>query len=181
MTHGICVPNKIAASDIDALNRVAVSASDVDNGWVFELLTRSTTSGESEVWVATASAGTLTNIWMAYSPEIVSVVSGSNKFKGIDADPLNFYHVAGDMIDVFRPQIGDIITLTADSLSTASAAAESAYAIVTSGQWKLYWSGSGASGLTLKYLSTTYVSKPTGAISETQRVTAYMFAVSAVA
>jgi len=181
MTHGIIVANKIAASDIDALNRVAVSASDIDNGWVFELLTRSATSGESEVWVATASAGTLTNIWMAYSPEIVTTVSGSNKFKGLDSDPLNFYNIAGDMIDVFRPQVGDIITLTADSLSTASAVVESAYAVVTSGQFKLYWSAAAASGLTLKYLETTYVSKPTGAIGETQRVAAYKFAVSAVA
>lgn len=180
MTHGICIPNKIAATDIDALNRVAYSASDIDNGWVFELLARSARTGESEVWVATASAGTLTNIWMAYSPEVVTVVSGSNKFKGIDSDPLNFYNIAGDMIDVFRPQIGDIITLTADSLSTSSAVVESAYAIVTSGQFKLYWSASAAVGLTLKYLETTYVSKPTGAISETQHVAAYKFAVTAV-
>ena len=181
MSHGIAILNKVAASDISALNRVAVSASDVDNGWVFELLTRSTTSGESEVWVATASAGTLTNIWMAYSPEIVEVVSGSNKFKGIDSDPLNFYTIAGEMIDCFRPQVGDIITLTADSLSTASAVVESAYAVITSGQFKLYWSASPVSGLTLTYLETTYVSKPTGAISETQRVAAYKFSVSAVA
>jgi hypothetical protein len=181
MSHAICLPNKIAATDIGALNRVAVSADDVDNGWVFELLTRSATAGEGEIWTATKSGGTLTNIWMAYSPEIVTTVSGSNKFKGIDADPLNFYSIAGEMIDVFRPVIGDIITLTADALSTASAAVESAYAVITSGSYKLYWAAGAVSGLTLTYLETTYFSKPTGAISETQRVTAYKFAVSAVA
>ncbi len=178
MSHGLVILNKVAASDIDALNRVAVSADDVDNGYVFELLTRSTTTGESEVWTATASAGgRLTNIWMAYSPEIVEVVSGSNKFKGIDSDPLNFYHVAGEMIDCFKPQIGDIITLTADALTGAS---QLAYAKITGADYKLNWSGTAAAGLTLTWLETTYISKPTGLISETQRVTAYKFAVSVV-
>jgi hypothetical protein len=182
MTHGIIVPSKIKASDIDALNRVAVSADDIDNGNVFELLTRSTTTGESEVWVATASTGTLSNIWMAMSPEVVVSVSGSNKFKGLDVDPGNFYNIAGDMIDVYRPQIGDVIVLTGDAISTASAAAASAYAIVTSGSYKLYWSAAVAvSGLTFKYLNTTYISKPSGAISETQRVVAYLLECTAVA
>jgi len=53
MSHGVIVANKIRATDVDALNRVCVSADDIDNGFVFELLTRSATSGESEVWVAT--------------------------------------------------------------------------------------------------------------------------------
>ena len=90
MSHGVAVLNKVRATDVDALNRVCRSADDIDNGFVFELLTRSATTGESEVWVATKSGGTLTNIWMAYSPEVVEVVSGSNVYKGLDADPRNF-------------------------------------------------------------------------------------------
>jgi hypothetical protein len=179
MTHGVAVLNKVAATDIDAYNRTAVSATALDNGWLVELLTKSATSGEGEVWVATQSSGTLTNIWMVYSPEIVSVVSGSNKFKGIDNDPRNFYHVIGDMIDVFRPVVGDIITLTADALSSAT---PNTYAIITSGSWKAVWGGSPASGLTLKYLETNYISLPqAGAISETQHVDSFKFVVTAVA
>ena len=176
MTHAICVPNKIAATDIDALNRVAYSTDDIDNGWVLSLTGRSARAGESEVWIAHHSA-TLTDKWMAYSPEVVSVVSGSNVFKGIDADPLNFYHVAGDMIDIFRPAIGDIITLTADALTSSTT---NTYVITVSGAYTLAWSGIVAVGLTLKYLETTYVSKPTGAISETQRVAAFKFEVVVV-
>jgi hypothetical protein len=174
MTHAICVPNKIKASDVDALNRVAYSTDDIDNGWAVTLTGRSARTGESEMWVAHHNAGTLTDLWMAYSPEVVSVVSGSNVFKGIDKDPLHFYTVAGDVIDIFKPQIGDVITLTADALDSSTT---NTYVIATSGQYKLYWSAIVAVGLTLKYLETTYISKPTGAISETQRVAAFKFEV----
>ena len=192
-THAVAVLNKVQATDVDSYNRVARSATAIDNGWVMQLATRSpntgATAGESEVWVGTApsaSAG-LQNLWMAYSPEVVTVVSGSNKFKGIDADPQNFYHIIGEMIDVFQPKIGDIITLTAEAVSTAGAVVKSAYAVAVAGDgsaddFMLNWAASGAvSGLVLKYLGTTYISKPTGAISETQRVEAYQFEVYAVA
>jgi hypothetical protein len=179
MTYGVAVLNKVAATDVDAYNRTAVCATALENGWLVELLTRSSTTGEGEVWVATQSAATLTNIWMVYSPEVVSVVSGSNRFKGIDNDPRNFRHEIGDMIDVFRPVVGDIITLTADALSSSTV---NTYAIIAAGYWEAQWSGSPASGLTLKYLETTYISLPqAGAISETQRVAAYKFVVTAIA
>jgi hypothetical protein len=181
-THAVAVLNKVQATDVDSYNRVARSATALDNGWVMQLATRSSTAGETEVWVGTApsvSAG-LTQLWMAYSPEVVSIVSGSNTFKGIDADPQNFYHIIGDMIDVFKPQIGDIITLTAEAFTTGTGAA-SAYAVATSADFKLNWAAGAVSGLSLKYLATTYISKPTGAIGETQRVVAYQFEVSAIA
>ena len=179
MSHGVIVANKIRATDVDALNRVCVSADDIDNGFVFELLTRSTTTGESEVWVATKSGGTLTNMWMAKSAGPVSTVSGSNEFLGLDSDIRNFYKVAGKMVDCFKPQVSDIITLSADALGTGTGAA-SAYAVVTSGTYKLTWAANAVSGLSLKYLATVYNSIPTGTISDTQQVVAYKFAVSAV-
>lgn len=191
MTHAVAVLNKVQATDVDSFNRVARSATAIDNGWVMQLASRSSTSGESEVWVGTAPSvlGGLQHLWMAYSPEVVSVVSGSNVFKGIDSDPQNFYHVIGDMIDVFKPQIGDIITLTADALCATGggSAIGAAYAVATAAPGNAYdfmlnWAASGAvSGLVLKYLATTYISKPAGAISETQRVAAYIFEVSAIA
>jgi hypothetical protein len=186
MSYPVVVLNKVRATDVDALNRVAYSADATYNGAVFELLTRSANAGahagESEVWVATASAGTLTNIWMAYSPEVVEVVAANgNIYKGIDNDPRNFYKPALEMIDCFRPMAGDIITMTADGLLTTSYPVESTYAVVTSGSYKLYWNTSAVSGLTLKYLETTYISLPqAGAISETQHVAAYKFSVYAV-
>ncbi len=190
MTHAIAVLNKVQATDVDSYNRVARSATALDNGWVMQLASRSSTTGETEVWVGTApsaSAG-LTHLWMAYSPEVVSVISGSNVFKGIDSDPQHFYHVIGDMIDVFKPQIGDIITLTADALCATGggSAIGAAYAVAVAAPGNAYdfmlnWAASAVSGLSLKYLATTYISKPVGLISETQRVAAYQFEVSAIA
>ena len=182
MAHSVLVPKKIMASDSDSLNRVAVSASAIDNGWVMQLATRSATAGESEVWVGTAPAAGagLKELWMAYSPEVVSVISGSNVYKGIDADPQNFYHIIGEMIDVFKPQLGDILLMTGDGFATGTGAA-SAFAVATNATFLLTWAAAAVSGLSLKYLATSYISKPTGTISDTQRVTAYLMEVSALA
>ena len=184
MTHAVVVLNKVAATDVDAFNRAAIShasasTEDIDNGWVFELLTKSTTTGEGEVWLATKNTTTtITNLWMAYSPEIVTVVSGSNQFKGIDNDPRNFYNINNQLFDAFKPQIGDVITLTADALDSST---PQAYAIAVSSTFKLTWNGSPVSGLSLKYLETTYISLPqAGAISETQHVAAFKFVVTAI-
>ena len=181
MTHAVLVPTRIAAIDVDAYTRSVVSADtvpvDIDNGNVFELLTKSTTTGEGEVWAATKNTGTLTGLWMAYSPEVVTTVSGSNSFRGLDNDPRSFTNVAGKVFDAFKPVIGDIITLSADALDSSTV---NTYVVATSSQFKLYWSGSAAAGLTLKYLETTYNSIPSGAISESQRPAAFKFVVSAV-
>jgi frataxin-like iron-binding protein CyaY len=182
MTYGIAVLNKVQASDVDSLNRVARSATAIENGMVMQLATRSSTDGESEVWVGTVPSATagLQNLWMAYSPEVVTTVSGSNSFKGLDSDPGNFINAIGDMIDVFKPQIGDIITLTGDVLTTGTGAA-STHVVATAADFQLVWANGAVSGLSLKYLATTYISKPTGAISETQRVVAYLLEVVAIA
>lgn len=180
MSYGVVIPNKIRATDVDALVRTAYNAStDIENGMVFELLTQSTGTGLGEVWLAT-ECGAITNLWMAYSPEIVTVTSGSNSFRGLDADPRNFLNLKGLPFDAFKPQIGDIITLTGDVLDSGSGVG-STYVIAGS-SWQLAWSNSPASGLTLTYLtaSTPILSIPTGTISDTQRVTAYKFQVTVI-
>jgi hypothetical protein len=176
MSHGILVQNKVAALNIDSLNRsVICSGSDIDNGFVFNLLTQSTvaTSG-CEVWVATQIAsGSTTDIWMAYEPEVVTTVSGTQKYKGINPDPRAFYNPAGTVFSAFKPQIGDILTMTADSLSSSSKAA---YAVATSGTYKLTWGANSVAGLSLRFLSDDYLSIGSGAI-DSQRVAAFKFEV----
>jgi hypothetical protein len=188
MTNAMCLPVKIMASDIDSFNRSAVSAStDVDNGLVFQLLTQSTAAtGKGEVWLATvpttANSG-LKNLWMSWSPEVVEVVSGSNVFKGIDNDPQHFTNIEGEVFDAFMPQIGDIITLTSDALGGTKASALYVQVDATNNVYKLTWNTTGTlAGLSLKYIETTSISKPTaGAISESQSVTAYKFQVASIA
>jgi hypothetical protein len=185
MTHGILVPSKTAATDVDAWNRSAITTSDdVDNGWVVKLSTKSTTSGESEVWTAlepTTSNG-LTGLWMAYSPEIVITESGSYEFKGIDPDPRNFTNLGAKVFDVFKPQLGDIITASADCLCGTYIANTTTHVTATngttgtSGGYTLLWANSASSTATcfksIDAGSPKYFSIGTGAINN-QRVTAY--------
>ena len=181
MSYGVCIPVSIAAMNVDAWNRSAVSASTVENGNVVVLATKSATAGQSEVWTATVPSGTLTGLWMAYEPEIVTTVSGSSKYKGLDPDPRNFVNIIGDVFSVFKPQLGDIITLTADALSTntsySAGVTTHVNAINSTGGLQLEWAAAVGSGiLSLKLLAATTISIATGAI-DTQRVVAYQFEV----
>ena len=173
---GVVIQNSVRAMNVDSLNRTAKSASVIENGHVFNLLTRSAVEGEGEVWVATAPAtGALSNLWMACSPEVV--VTGS-KYKGLDPDPRNFSHAIGDMIDCFKLELGDIITLTDDAITGTKST--NGYIVATDGDFQLNWGASAISGVSLKLLETTYISIGLGSIG-TQRVTAYKFEVVALA
>lgn len=117
----VVIKRRVAAHNIDSLNRTAVYAdADIENGSVFELRTRSTVDGEDEVWKATAvppeEASTAMGLWMAKSPEVVltTVTDGTNSlnFKGIVEDPRYFTNVKGYVFSAFKPQAGDIIEMT---------------------------------------------------------------------
>lgn len=177
MAYSVLIPNKIAAMNIDAFNRSIVCASDLENGNVVVLASKSATAGESEVWTATIPATATLNdgLWMVYSPEVVVT---NAQYKGLDPDPRNFLCTSGEIWDAFRLQVGDIVTLTDDSLNGTKSTNE--FVVATDGRADLTWAGSAISGLSLKLLGTTYISLATGAIG-TQRVTAYQFEVVALA
>jgi hypothetical protein len=174
-THTVAILNKVAAENIGSYNRSAIagSAVDLDNGNVFRLDSQSATSGESEVWsvsAPTTSASTLNGLWMAYSPEIVITVSGTKQYRGIDPDPQDFYNVGAKVFDAYKPQVGDVITVTGEAFTGTPALA---YANAANGVYTLAWGASQtANALSFRYLGTTYISKASGAI-ENQRVTAY--------
>src|SRR5258706_1719778 len=182
MAHGILIQNKVAAQTVDSLNRSAVGVANLDNGNIVQLLTRNTaaTRGDEEVWDATqpsASAG-LQNLWMVYEPEVVTLVSGSLQLKGIVVDPREFYTPTGVVFSAFKPQLGDILRITPDAL--AGTKASNGFVVATASTYSLTWAASAAAGLTLKLISTEYISIGTGGI-DTQRVTAYDFEVTALA
>lgn len=169
MTHTILVQNQVAAMNVDSYNRSVISGSDIDNGWGFMLSSKSSTSGEAEVWNATwTTSGSLSGLWMAASPEVVLT---DGKYKGIDPNPQNFYNIAGDVFDAFKPQVGDIITLTADAFNSST---PSTYAYVAPESHKFIWNTVLPTGLALKYLNTTYVSLgASGSTITSGRVTAF--------
>lgn len=175
-THAILIKNHVAATDVRSYNRSAVagSAVDIDNGNVFRLDSVSTESNYGEVWVVSApslSGSTMNSLWMAGSPDtVVTTVDGSYKYKGLTQDPRNFYNSGSVVFDAFKPQVGDIITVTAPALDSAST---NTYALSSDGVYTLEWSGSAPTGrLAFRYLATTYISIGSGAINS-QRVTAY--------
>lgn len=174
MTHGVIVQNKVAALNIDAYNRSAWYTKDLDNGNIFRLDSLASLSG-SEVWLVTAPSSdgsTLNNLWMAYSPEVTTLTSGTKQYRGLSPDPQDFVNSASLVFDAFKPQAGDIITLTGDCFTNAIST--NTYANpANSGSFTFTWGSSQtASALSLKLLDVTYISKPDGTIS-TGRVTAY--------
>ena len=172
--HAVLQTNKIAAKDIDAYVRPVVSASAIDNGNVFSLLYKSSTSGESQVWVAvTPATGSLVGLWMAAEPEIPSAYAGTKQYRGLGTIQ-DFYNVAGQVFTAIKPVAGDIITITAEDLDSSST---QAFAVASNGSLKFTWAAApSASAMSLRYLATTYISLPDGGINN-QRTAAFQFEV----
>lgn len=181
MSYCVLIKNKVMASNVDSLNRSAIagSAVDISNGNVFRLDTIGSGSA-TEVWTVTAptlSGSTMNDLWMAGEADlVVTTVSGTLKYRGLNQDPRNFYIPGGTVFSAFKPQKGDIITITADGFTGTAALAyanstDSSYIFTTSASVQ-------SSSLTLKYLATEYISIGTGAM-DNQRVTAYRYAVIA--
>jgi hypothetical protein len=167
------IPTKVAAKNIDSLNRSAVSAAAYENGSVGYFSGKSSTAGESEVWTMTAPVTAhLYDLWMAAQPEVVLTAA---KYKGLDPDVRNFRNEIGEIFSVFKPEVGDLITLSADAV----AGSINNYVVATDTAQKLTWAAAAVSGLSLKLIETTYISLATGAINS-QRVTTYLFEVCAV-
>lgn len=173
--HGLMIQTKVMAEDVKSLVRPVTSASDIDNGNVFQF------SGKTaEVWtaIAPATGAGLTHLWMAAEPEVVITYSGSSAYKGLDPNALNFYNKAGVTFTAIQPQLGDLIELNAEALGGTKSS--NAYVVATNGDFKLNWGASAVSGLSLHLVETKYISLATGAI-DSQRITSYLFEVVAVA
>ena len=166
--HGVLIPEAISATNVDSYNRSAISsASPIDNGNVFALVSKSVTAGESEVWAVTA-ASALNNLWMAYASDEVVITDA--RYKGLDPDPRNFFTPAGKVFSSYKPDVGDIILVTADAISGSGA-----FLNATAGSLKLTGGASQtASALSYRYIKTTYISLATGAM-DSQRITAYEY------
>jgi hypothetical protein len=78
------------------------------------------------------------NLWMAYSPEIVTVVTATgNKYRGLTPDPREFTNIEGEVFSAFKPQVGDIITLTAEAITGTKGS--NTFAVAANGAYTLAW------------------------------------------
>lgn len=79
-----------------------------------------------------------TGMWMAYSPEIVTVVSATGKkYKGLTPDPREFTNISGEVFSAFKPQVGDIITLTAEAITGTKGS--NTFVVAANGAYTLAW------------------------------------------
>jgi len=173
MSHNILVKNAVDEKN-NALNRSAWSASALDNGWVFSLLSQSAITGYSEVWLATQpSTGSLSGLWMASDSEVILTDS---KYKGINPDPRDFNIATSTVFTAFKPMPGDIITITADALNDSTT---QAFAIAKTTNYEFEWSDNpvGTDTMCLRYLDTTYIPVGSGSAMGDSRVVAYQFEV----
>jgi hypothetical protein len=175
MSNSVMIPNAIAATNIDSFNRTGVSALTLYNGNLVILSSYGAAAGEAEVWTAIvpSTGNGLKDVWMVYDPELV----WTGSYRGLDPDVRNFSVVIGNVFSMFKPQKGDIITLTGDGIATGSGVGDN-YIIATDGAGKQpVWNNTvSTSVFCAKYLALTYISIGTGAI-DNQRVAAYQFEV----
>jgi len=173
MTHTLLIQNDVAAENVRSYNRTVISASDIDNGWVFYIDGKYDVDGYDEVFeVKQPASGSLTDLWMAASPEVVLTDS---KYRGINPDAEDFVNTASLVFDAFKPVHGDIISMTADALTGT---AEQAFAVSQDGSYKLAWAAApSGSLLSLKYIDTGHVPYGSGSAVGSQRRTTYKFEV----
>lgn len=127
----VVIKRRVAAHNIDALNRNFVATEDLENGSIFTLTERSTTDGEDEVWNVAKPTATSLGVWMAKSSEVTITTVGEGDYalqmKGIVEDPRMFTNVKGIVGDCFKPQAGDIIEMTLGDDSNKYLVADAAY------------------------------------------------------
>ena len=74
----VVIKRRVAAHNIDALNRAVVATVDLENGSVFTLEERSDVEGEDEVWKAVKPTGAIKGLWMAKSSEVTITTIGKD-------------------------------------------------------------------------------------------------------
>lgn len=179
-THAVLIKRAVAAQDVNSYNRYAMAGSsvDLDNGNVFRLDTENTagTTGYSEVWDVTApslSGSTLSGLWMAGRNSVNLTIDGTLQYAGLNDDPAKNYSPGAMVFDAYKPQVGDVISLTAAAFTNTRTA--ETFANAADGVYTLTWgSTQTASALSYKLISATdYISVGNGTPGSTQRTTAY--------
>jgi hypothetical protein len=176
-TYNVLIKNRTMSDNIDSLNRSAIcSGSDLGDGSVFALDSLSTTSGENEIWKATVPnvlGGAGSGLWMSAARGVNTLLSGTYAYRGLNDDPRNFYTISGSVLDAFKPQAGDVITMTAAGISGSPSTG--LYVVPAEGVFAMAWSATGPTSgsiMVWKEIEETYVSIGSGAIG-THRVLAY--------
>jgi hypothetical protein len=162
-----------AAMNVDIYNGSFVySTADLDNGSVF---IKGAESSNQVYAVTLPSTGSLSGLWMASSP-IDTIITDAigNQYKPGILDPRAFTNVAGKVFSAFKPQVGDIITMTAPGFTGTYTEGTTLYANASNGVSTLaFGTTQTASALSFKILKVTYISIASANAIGSQRVPAY--------
>lgn len=174
MAKAILIPTLTAAKNVDIYNRSFVSAADLDNGNVFSKGELSTEANESQVYQAqTPTSGTLGDLWMAFTAEDVVLTDElGNQFKIGNLDPRAFTNKAGTVFSGFKPQVGDLVLISADGIEGEASSNE--YVVAQESKSILKFNASSINGLSFKIVETTYITVASANAIGSQRVPAYL-------
>lgn len=132
---GILIEKRIMAKNVDSLNRSAKATINVDGGGLVVLGDLDAT--DKDVFTATAPAAGTDAVWMAYDPsERLTVVNGKY-FAGLTQDPRDYTNLANRVMDVYKPQVGDIIGVIAANIEGSTAPTKGKFLEVTAGKTTL--------------------------------------------
>jgi hypothetical protein len=171
MAHTVVILNKVAANDVDSYTRPVIAQQNMDNGYFFSLNAISSGSG-IEVWVPTVpTTGSLSGLWMLYEPEIPFLASGTNVYNGLGTIR-DFYVSASQVATAIKPQVGDIITVTAEDFVSGTAPTAGQHCVATNGAFLLTAQASGSAGMDWICREVNYIPYADGTIG-TGRLTSY--------
>lgn len=169
----VLIPTLTAAKNVDIYNASFISETDdLDNGSVFGK-GNMTENGSQVYEVTKPTGGAIKGLWMACSPEdtVITDAAGNQYKIGIN-NPQTFTNVKGIPFSAFKPQVGDLILMTAEGFSNAIDT--NTYAVAQNNDYRLKFASAAVEGLSFKVVETTYISIAGVNAIGSQRVTAYL-------
>lgn len=176
MAKNVINKRAVAATNIDSYNRSAVATAEIENGGVF--LLESVSDTDKEVWKATAPTAASTGLWMAATPEVVTVTDEmGNAYRNITHDPRSFTNAKGAIIDAFLLKEGDIIEMTGANITSIASATDAAYLVPSTGFKLVAATAATTNSTVLKRIKTSTLNIGDGSIAPAA-VPTYIYAVT---
>ena len=162
-----------AAKNVDIYNGSFIyEDADLNNGSVFA---KGEEYSEQVYEIEEPATGSLNNLWMASSPvDVILTDATGNQYKPGILDPRAFTNPAGLVFSAFKPQVGDIITISADGIDGTYAEGTTTYVNAVDGEFKLAFGNAQAeNALSFKVIKPTYISVASANAIGSQRIVAY--------
>lgn len=161
-----------AAKNVDIYNGSFIyEDADLQNGSVF---VKGDEYSEQVYEVEEPATGSLEGLWMVSSPvDTILTDATGNQYKPGILDPRAFTNPKGLVFSAFKPQVGDIITLSADGID-GDYSDTMLYVNAVDGEFKLEFGATQASSaLSFKIIKPTYISVASANAIGSQRIVAY--------